>query len=164
MLHRTIGPAWPVKDPMTSGEPGGTANLLDAYRPSSAWEALARGLRNRCPACGEGRIFRGWLKVVPECSACGAPLGALRSDDAPPYFTILIAGHVLVPPALMIERAWHPPVWVHMAVWPALLAIACILILRPVKGAVIGWMLRLGITGQESSQALGAPPRRDGDA
>lgn len=149
---------------MPSGSQDSATPDLAAYRPPSLWIAASRGARNRCPNCAEGRVFQGWLKVVPECESCQAPLGALRADDAPPYFTIFLAGHVLVPPLLLMERAWHPPLWVHLAVALPLIAIACTLILRPVKGAVIGWMLRLGITGHEASGTLGAPPptaRRD---
>lgn len=144
---------------MTSDRPETETASLDAHRPPSLWAGVSRGARNRCPVCGDGRVFRGWLKVVEECSACHAPLGALRADDAPPYFTIFLAGHLLVPGVLMIEKAYQPPMWLHMVVWLPLFTIACILLLRPVKGAVVGWMMRLGITGHETSGAL-AEPRR----
>jgi uncharacterized protein (DUF983 family) len=112
--------------------------------------ALWRGARNRCPHCGEGRVFQGFLRVVPECSACGAALGRLRADDAPPYFTIFLVGHVALPPILMVERLWMPPMWVHMALWLPLVAVATTLLLRPVKGATVGLMWRLGITGDDA--------------
>ena len=142
---------------MTRWEPQRNAPAT-AAQPPSLWSGVWRGAQNRCPVCGEGRVFRGWLKVVPECAVCQAPLGALRADDAPPYFTIFIAGHLLVPIALWVEKAYQPPLWLHMAVWLPLFTIACILILRPVKGAVVGWMMRLGITGHETAGHLGAPP------
>jgi len=106
--------------------------------------ALWRGARNRCPVCGEGKVFNGYLRVVDECSHCHAPLGRLRADDAPPYFTIFIVGHLLIPPVLWIERAYLPPMWLHMVVWLPLFAIVTTLLLRPVKGATVGLMLRLG--------------------
>lgn len=126
--------------------------------------AVTRGLRNRCPACGEGHVFGGFLKVVPRCAACAAPLGALRADDAPPYFTIFLVGHLLVPGVLWVEKAWMPPMWLHMAVWLPLFAVLCTLLLRPVKGAVVGWMAALGFTGGEHGPDPAAipPPRRDG--
>jgi len=111
---------------------------------SGFWLVLKRGLRNRCPICGEGRIFAGYLTVVPECAQCGAPLGRLRADDAPPYFTIFLVGHLLVPLVLLVERRWMPPMWLHMAVWLPLFTVFCILLLRPIKGATVGWMSRLG--------------------
>ena len=127
--------------------------------------ALLRGARGLCPVCGQGHLFAGYLKLVRECSVCHAPLGRIRADDAPPYFTILIAGHVLLPFVFMIEKAWHPPMWVHMAIWLPLFAIVCTLLLRPVKGAVVAWMLRLGLTGDEQGAPVVVPVRRGpGDA
>ena len=105
---------------------------------------VGRGLRNRCPNCGEGRVFAGFLRVVPECEVCHAPLGMLRADDAPPYIVIFLVGHLLVPPVFWVERTYEPPMWLHMVVWLPLFAVACTLLLRPVKGGVVGWMWRLG--------------------
>jgi uncharacterized protein (DUF983 family) len=123
---------------------------------------LLRGARGRCPACGQGALFRGYLKPVEACGACHAPLGRIRADDAPPYFTIFLAGHVLLPVAFLVERIWHPEVWVHMAIWLPAYAIACTLLLRPVKGMVMAWMMRLGLTGDEQGPPvpLAVPPRR----
>jgi uncharacterized protein (DUF983 family) len=113
--------------------------------------ALWRGARNRCPVCGEGRVFQGYLRVVEKCAHCQAPLGRLRADDAPPYFTIFIVGHLLFPPVLWIERAYMPPMWLHMVVWLPLFAIVTTLLLRPVKGATVGLMSRLGF-GDEPAE------------
>ena len=136
-------------------EPDRSAPTLPYAKPDSFRTAVARGFSNRCPSCGEGRIFAGYLKVVGACASCGAPLGQLRADDAPPYFTIFLAGHILVPPVLWIERAWQPPMWLHMVVWLPLFAAACILLLRPVKGATLGWMMKLGFTGAEHGGGYG---------
>ncbi|MDB5381264.1 MAG: hypothetical protein JWO26_896 [Rhodospirillales bacterium] len=106
---------------------------------------IGRGLRNRCPYCGEGRVFSGYLKVVPACSVCAAPLGRLHAEDAPPYFTILLVGHLVVPGVFMVERAYQPPIWLQMVVWLPLFTVLCMLVLRPIKGAVVGWMFRLGM-------------------
>lgn len=112
--------------------------------------SLWRGARNRCPVCGEGRVFRGYLRVVDECEACRAPLGQLRADDAPPYFTIFIAGHLLLPPVLWIERHYQPEIWFQMAIWIPVFAIVTTLLLRPVKGATVGLMSRFGF-GNETT-------------
>ncbi len=117
---------------------------------------IQRGVMNRCPCCGEGKVFRAYLKVVDECSACHAPLGALRSDDAPPYFTILIVGHVLVPLLFWVERAYEPPIWLHMVIWLPLFTLACIGLLRPIKGAVVGWMCALGFDAQDHEAVMPA--------
>jgi uncharacterized protein (DUF983 family) len=126
--------------------------------------ALLRGALGRCPACGQGRLFNGYLRVVDECSHCHAPLGRIRADDAPPYFTIFIAGHVLLPAVFLVEKAWQPEMWVHMAIWLPAFAIVCTLLLRPVKGAVVAWMMRLGLTGDEQGAPVVAPRRPAPDA
>ncbi len=149
---------------MTRWEPLRDAQAVLPGAQPSFWTSLARGACNRCPVCGEGRVFKGWLKVVPECEACHAPLGAVRCDDAPPYFTIFLAGHILVPGVLLVEKAYQPPMWLHMVVWLPLFTIICILLLRPVKGAVLGWMMRLGITGAETGEATPIPTQRRPDA
>jgi uncharacterized protein (DUF983 family) len=117
--------------------------------PRPAWPvpslatALARGLACRCPACGEAPAFNGFLNVAPACAACGAPLGTARADDAPPYFTILIVGHLMVPLILLWQRAGSPPDWEVAAVLLPLTAALCLALLRPVKGAVLGVMIAM---------------------
>ena len=106
--------------------------------------SLWRGARNRCPLCGGGRVFQGYLRVIDECPDCHAPLGKLRADDAPPYFTIFLVGHLLIPPVLWIERAYSPEMWIQMAVWVPFFAVITTLLLRPVKGATVGLMSRFG--------------------
>lgn len=113
--------------------------------------AIGRGLLGLCPACGQTHAFAGYLKVVPQCVACGAPLGSVRADDAPPYLTIFITGHIVVPLMFAVERAYHPALWVQAAVWLPVSLVMCLLLLRPVKGATLGLMLKLGMqrTGSE---------------
>lgn len=107
--------------------------------------ALGRGLCMRCPACGQTPLFQGYLTVTPVCSNCGAPLGLARADDAPPYFTIVIVGHVVVGGMWSLERAYMPPLWVHAAIWIPLTIVMSLVLLRPIKGATVGLMLKLGI-------------------
>jgi uncharacterized protein (DUF983 family) len=114
--------------------------------------ALARGLMCRCPSCGETKLFRGYLTVVPVCARCAAPLGLARADDAPPYFTILLVGHLIVPLMAILERTKSPPLWVHMALWLPLTVILSVGLLRPVKGATVGLMLRVGILKPEDER------------
>jgi uncharacterized protein (DUF983 family) len=114
--------------------------------------ALARGFANRCPACGKTHLFVGYLRVTPECSACGAPLGLVRADDAPPYFTIVVVGHVIVPAMLYVEKTYEPPLWVHAAIWLPLTLAMSLLILRPIKGATVGLMLKLGLLKSETDE------------
>ncbi len=106
---------------------------------------IGRGLRCRCPACGRARLFAGYLRVVDVCPGCGAPLGSARADDAPPYFTIFIVGHLVVGGMLIVERACAPPLWLHAAIWLPLTLVLSLLLLRPIKGGTVGLALRLGL-------------------
>lgn len=94
-------------------------------------------LAGRCPHCGEGALFEGFLKVAASCQSCGYDLGKADSGDGPAVFVILIAGFVVAFGALFTEFALHPPVWVHMVIWlPATLLISLAL-LRPLKGLML---------------------------
>jgi uncharacterized protein (DUF983 family) len=107
--------------------------------------AVGRGLRGTCPACGKGKLFDGWLRVVKACSVCAAPLGLARSDDLPPYITILLTGHIVVPLMLWTERAQSPEMWVMAAIFVPLTLALTLAMMRPVKGATVGLMLKLGL-------------------
>ena len=114
--------------------------LVFTGRPErSLVQAMTRGWRGRCPNCGEGRLFRAFLKVVDRCPVCGEELFHQRADDAPPYFVILITGHIVVPLALLLETEYAPPYWVHVALWGPLTIALVLGLLQPVKGAIVGW-------------------------
>ncbi len=102
---------------------------------------LARGFRGLCPSCGIGRLFNGFLSVMPECEHCHAPLGLVRADDAPPYFTILIVGHIVIPSLLIMQKYDDPPMWLLSAIFLPLTVILSVGLLRPIKGATVGMML-----------------------
>lgn len=101
-------------------------------------KAVLRGLFCKCPSCGAGRIFNGYLTVARECNSCREELHHHRADDAPPYFTIFLVGHLIVPLALGIEIAYRPDMWIHMALWLPLTILSSLFFLRPIKGALIG--------------------------
>jgi uncharacterized protein (DUF983 family) len=103
--------------------------------------ALGRGLMGRCPSCGKGRIFDGFLRVVPECEHCAAPLGLARADDAPPYFTILIVGHIVIPLMLITQKLYDPSTFLLSAIYVPMTLILAVGLLRPIKGATVGLML-----------------------
>jgi uncharacterized protein (DUF983 family) len=109
------------------------------HPPRDARTALRRGLRCRCPNCGEGRLFRAYLKVVDRCAVCGEDYSHHRADDAPAYFVILIVGHIVVPLVLIVEEGFAPPYWVHLALWPPLILGLSLGLLQPVKGAIVAW-------------------------
>jgi len=114
--------------------------------------ALLRGLRGTCPVCGAAPLFSGWLKVVDRCAKCGTHLGAIRADDAPPYFTIFAVGHIVIPGMLWLERAQAPELWVHTIIWVPLTLALSLGLMRPIKGATIGLMLKLGF-GRPAEEA-----------
>ena len=111
----------------------------------SAWSAIKRGLRGRCPRCGEGKLFRAFLKVDDHCSVCGQDFTPHRADDLPAYLVIVIVGHIVVPLALWIETQYAPPVALQLAIYLPLTLILSLLLLQPVKGTVVGlqWALRM---------------------
>jgi len=110
-------------------------------------KGLQRGFRRRCPNCGEGRLFAGYLKINPTCPSCGHANGRYRADDAPPYFTMLIVGHVIVPAMLILEQMQQPAEWVQAALWLPLTVVMTLALLPRVKGAVIGFQWAQRIRG-----------------
>ncbi len=118
--------------------------------------ALKRGLLCQCPACGKSNLFNGYLKVVRECAGCAAPLGSVRADDAPPYFTIFIVGHIVVPLMLVVEKTSTPSILAMSAIFLPLTLVLTLALLRPVKGATVGAMVRLGMIQREGDDE----PRR----
>jgi uncharacterized protein (DUF983 family) len=106
---------------------------------------MKRGFRGRCPRCGEGKLFRAFLKVDNNCSVCGLDFTPHRADDLPAYLVIIIVGHIVVPTALMIETNYAPPVALQLAIYLPFTFVASLLLLQPVKGAVVGmqWALRM---------------------
>jgi len=109
------------------------------------WGAIKRGFRGRCPRCGEGKLFRAFLKVDDHCSVCGLDFTPHRADDLPAYLVIVIVGHIVVPTALLIEPDFSPPVWLQLAIYLPLTVVLSLALLQPVKGAVVGvqWALRM---------------------
>jgi len=95
------------------------------------------GLACRCPNCGEGSLFDGFLAVSASCDACGFDLRKADSGDGPAVFIILIVGFLVGFAALITEIAFHPPVWLHLILWLPLTAILCLGLLRPFKGVMI---------------------------
>jgi len=120
--------------------------VVEVARPSrNLWTAAKRGLGCRCPACGEGRLFTSYLKVAPICDRCGEELHHHRADDAPPYLTIMVVGHVIVPLLMWFELAYEPALWIHAAIWLPLTVVMSLLLLPPLKGLVVGyqWAMRM---------------------
>lgn len=114
--------------------------------------AVARGLRGRCPCCGEGRLFRAFLKVADRCEACGEEMFHQRADDFPAYLVIVIVGHLIVPMTLYVETHYAPPYWLHAAVWLPLTLGLALGLLQPIKGAVVALQWNAGMHGFERAK------------
>ena len=117
------------------------ADMISASLPAAEKRSVSLGMKRgalmRCPNCGEGHLYRQYLKVQA-CEACCNDNTRYPADDAPPYFTILIVGHVIVAPLLFFPWIWQANVWLVLGtVLPALL-IATLAFLPVVKGAVVG--------------------------
>jgi len=113
-------------------------------RPVGA--AMRLGFRGRCPACGAGRLYRAYLKVVDKCEVCDEELHHQRADDAPAYMTIFVVGHFIVSGLLATEFVGPDlPFWVPALVWSALAAVASLWLLPRLKGGLIGlqWANRM---------------------
>ena len=123
--------------------------------------ALWRGAVHRCPACGRGAMFRAFLKVAEACPDCGEDLSHQRADDAPPYVTILVVGHLILAAVVGIDIAYAWPMWLHVAVWFPLTVALCLAVLPSAKGALVGlqWALRMHGFGE---CADGGPHRDPG--
>ena len=122
------------------------------------WTAIKRGFRGRCPRCGEGKLFRAFLKVDNNCSVCGLDFTPHRADDLPAYLVIIIVGHIVVPTALLIETDYSPPVWLQLATYLPLTLVLSLALLQPVKGAVVGMQWALRMHGFDDNASGDIPP------
>ncbi len=111
--------------------------------------AILRGLAKKCPSCGKGNLYGKFLKINDHCPHCGEELYHHRADDAPPYFTIFILGHILIPLIFFVETVYRPAVWVHLSIWIPLTVIATLCLLPCVKGATLALQWALCMHGFE---------------
>ena len=100
------------------------------------------GLRGRCPRCGRGRLFRGFLDVAERCDACGLDYGFADAGDGPAFFVSFAALIVVVGLALVVDAAYEPPIWLLMLILLPLVLVLCLGTLRPIKGLIIGLQYR----------------------
>ena len=98
---------------------------------------IKRGLAGRCPRCGEGRLFAGFLDLRPSCERCGLDYSFADAADGPAVFVILLSGFIVVFAALVVEVVYQPPYWVHALLWLPLIALTTLVPLRPIKGLMI---------------------------
>lgn len=121
--------------------------------PVSLPQALRRGFAMRCPCCGKGRLFASFLKVADRCEACGEDFSHHRADDFPAYLVILAVGHVIVPLILATETAYEPAVWLQLAIWLPIVALSCVALIQPTKGAIVALQWHAGMHGFGAAKA-----------
>jgi uncharacterized protein (DUF983 family) len=122
------------------------------------WGSIKRGFRGRCPRCGEGKLFRAFLKVADKCSVCDLDFTPHRADDLPAYLVIVIVGHIVVPTALLVETNYAPPVWMQLSAYLPFTFVASLALLQPVKGAVVGIQWALRMHGFDENAPADIPP------
>jgi len=111
---------------------------------------LWRGFSQKCPRCGNGRLFASFLKTPAVCGSCAHELGAIRADDFPPYLTMVIVGHIIVPLILLVERNSPLSISMHLMIWLPLTAVLTFWFLPRIKGMIIGLMIHIGLRGDET--------------
>lgn len=130
-----------------------TENHSDTDRPTG--EAMLRGARGRCPACGKGKLFSSYLKVVDHCPECGEALHHQRADDGPAYLTILLVSHLGAPLLLACYMAWRPTAMTMILSFGLGAVILSLLLLPRIKGAMVGlqWARRMHGFGSDAEPA-----------
>lgn len=120
------------------------------------FESMKRGFLGRCPHCGQGKLFRAFLKVADHCPQCGEEFHHHRADDLPAYLVIVIVGHVTVAGVMGTERLMDWPFWAHLAIWVPVTILLALALLNPIKGAVVGlqWALRMHGFGSSRHEDL----------
>ncbi|MDP3173727.1 DUF983 domain-containing protein [Phenylobacterium sp.] len=129
-------------------------------RRPSLLQAIARGVRGRCPACGDGPLFWRYLKVTPRCEACGHELGRHPADDGPAYLTILIVGHLVVAPLLFFPIIWQASPAIVLPATLIPLAAVTLALLPRVKGGFIGVLYVLGVKDTDAHLHTADPASR----
>jgi uncharacterized protein (DUF983 family) len=110
-----------------------------------AWPAIAKGLRQRCPSCGEGSLYSAYLKLVPTCTHCGEDLSHARADDGPAYLSILVTAKVMGTLMLLVFETWQPPPLVLFSVFAVGVVAMALYLLPRFKGLIVGvqWAKRM---------------------
>ena len=100
------------------------------------------GVTGRCPRCGGGKLFDGFLELAPRCEACGLEYGFADAGDGPAVIVTLLAGFIVVGTALVVEVKYEPPMWLHLAIFLPLTLVVCLGLLRPLKGVLVSLQYR----------------------
>src|SRR6266540_10885 len=118
------------------GRGEGTSMTPDQTQVTLTQSAL-RGIACRCPRCGKGKLYAGFLDLRPNCEACGLDYAFIDAGDGPAIFIIMLAGAIVVTAALIVEIKYQPPFWLHAALWLPLILATTLLPLRSMKSLLI---------------------------
>ena len=119
------------------------------------WRAMTRGVIGRCPRCGQGRLFRAFLKPVDQCGCCDQDWSHQRADDFPAYASLFITGHLVAPPAVHLARDSSISSAMAAAIILTITAALAVGLLQPCKGAIIAVQWRMGMHGFQRDRATG---------
>ena len=111
--------------------------MNDYDTPVSVYQSAIRGIACRCPRCGRGKLYQGFLTLRPACERCGLDYAFIDAGDGPAVFVILIAGFIVVAAARIVEVKYQPPFWVHAALWIPLVLAVTLWPLRALKSLLI---------------------------
>lgn len=111
-----------------------------SYYPQQS--PISTGLAGRCPRCGQGKLFNGFLKVADRCSVCGLDLSKADSADGPAFFIMLLVPALIIPLAMWVEFSYMPPLWLHAVLWTPLIIGLSVALLRPLKGVMVALQLK----------------------
>lgn len=110
---------------------------MDEQTVPTLTESALRGIACKCPRCGKGSIYSGFLTLRPACESCGLDFAFMDSGDGPAIFMIMIAGAIVVGAALIVEIKYQPPFWLHAVLWLPLILATTLLPLRSMKSLLI---------------------------
>src|ERR1700759_4271876 len=110
--------------------------MSDGTLPTVTESAL-RGLACKCPRCGRGKLYAGFLTLRPKCESCSLDFAFIDSGDGPAIFILMLAGGIVVACALIVEVKYQPPLWVHAVLWLPLILATTLLPLRSMKSLLI---------------------------
>ena len=130
-------PGSELRFPDAVQRPGNENRVVNQQSIDTLSGSIRAGLSCACPRCGQGKLFQGFLTLRPRCEACGLDYGFADAGDGPAVFIMFLAGFIVVGAALVVEALYHPPYWVHAALWLPLIIVVTIGPLRPMKGLMI---------------------------
>jgi uncharacterized protein (DUF983 family) len=110
--------------------------MPDQTLPPLAQSAM-RGIACKCPRCGKGKLYAGFLTLAPRCESCGLDYAFIDAGDGPAIFIIMLAGAIVVGAALIVEVKYQPPFWLHAVLWMPLILVTTLLPLRSMKSLLI---------------------------